>query len=129
MAEHRANPACAGCHKLMDPVGFAMENYDAVGRRRDVVDGKPVDASGGLPDGSKFEGVAGLEQAILRHPDAFASTFSEKLMTYALGRGTEPFDGPAIRKVVTEAEKNDYRFSSFILGIVNSTPFTYRRTQ
>ena len=129
MVEHRANPACAGCHKLMDPVGFAMENYDAVGRRRDVVDGKPVDASGGLPDGSKFEGVAGLEQAILRHPDAFASTFSEKLMTYALGRGTEPFDGPAIRKVVTEAEKNDYRFSSFILGIVNSTPFTYRRTQ
>ena len=129
MAEHRANAACAGCHKLMDPVGFAMENYDAVGRRRDVLDGKPVDASGGLPDGSKFEGVAGLEQAILRHPAAFASTFSEKLMTYALGRGTEPFDGPALRKVVTEAEKNDYRFSSFILGIVNSTPFTYRRTQ
>jgi hypothetical protein len=129
MAEHRANPACAGCHKLMDPVGFALENYDAVGRWRQSVNGKPIDASGGLPDGSKFDGAAGLEQAILRRPDAFANTFSEKLLTYALGRGVEAYDGPAIRKVVREAEANDYRFSSFILGIVDSTPFLMRRSK
>jgi hypothetical protein len=127
MAEHRDNPACSGCHKLMDPVGFSLENYDSVGRWRDAVDGKPIDAWGGLPDGSKFSGVAGLEQAVLRYPDAFAATFSEKLLTYALGRGAEYYDAPAIRKIVHQAEAEDYRFSSFILGIVNSTPFQPRR--
>ena len=85
MAEHRANPACAGCHKLMDPVGFSLENYDAVGRWRTAEDGKPIDASGGLPDGSKFEGVAGLQQALLSRPEVFAGTFTEKLLTYASG--------------------------------------------
>jgi hypothetical protein len=126
MAEHRAKPACAGCHKLMDPVGFSLENYDAVGRWRDAIDGKPLDVSGGLPDGSKFMGVDGLEQAILRHPDAFADTFSEKLLTFALGRGVDFHDAPAIRKVVRDAQAQDFRFSSFILGIVNSTPFQRR---
>jgi hypothetical protein len=126
MAEHRAKPACAGCHKLMDPVGFSLENYDAVGRWRDAIDGKPLDASGGLPDGTKFMGVDGLEQAILRHPDAFADTFSEKLLTFALGRGVDFHDAPAIRKVVRDAQAQDFRFSSFILGIVNSTPFQRR---
>ena len=129
MAEHRDNPACSGCHKLMDPVGFSLENYDAVGRWRDHMDGQPIDASGGLPDGAKFEGVGGLEQALLRHGDAFASTFTEKLLTYALGRGVEPCDGPTVRKIVHEAEARDYRFSSFILGIVNSTPFQMRRSE
>ncbi len=129
MAEHRAHPACAGCHQLMDPVGFSLENYDAVGRWRAAVDGKPIDASGGLPDGSQFEGVAGLEEALLRRPDAFATTFSEKLLTYALGRGVESYDAPAIRKIVRRAQAEDYRFSSFLLGIVNSTPFQMRRSQ
>jgi mono/diheme cytochrome c family protein len=129
LAEHRANPACAGCHKLMDPVGFSMENYDAVGRWRNAEDGVPIDASGGLPDGSKFEGVAGLQQALLSRPEVFAGTFTEKLMTYALGRGVEYYDAPAVRKVVGEARTSDFRFSSFILGIVNSTPFQMRRSQ
>ena len=113
----------------MDPVGFSLENYDAVGRWRDALDGKPIDASGGLPDGSKFEGVAGLEQALLRHPDSFATTFTEKLLTYALGRGVEPYDAPAVRKIVRQAQAEDLRFSTFIVGIVNSTPFQMRRSQ
>jgi hypothetical protein len=129
MAEHRANPACAGCHQLMDPVGFSLENYDAVGRWRTAQDGKAIDASGGLPDGSKFDGIAGLEQALLRQPDAFASTFSEKLLTYALGRGVESYDGPAVRKIVGQARTQDYRFSQFILGAVESVPFQMRRSQ
>ena len=129
MAEHRANPACAGCHRLMDPVGFTFENYDAVGRWRTAEDGKPIDASGGLPDGSKFEGVAGLERAILSRPEVFAGVFTEKLLTYGLGRGVEAYDAPAVRTVVRSAQADDFRFSSFILGIVNSTPFQMRRSQ
>jgi len=129
MAEHRANPACAGCHQLMDPVGFSLENYDAVGRWRTVAEGKRIDASGGLPDGSTFEGVAGLEKAILARPEVFAGTFTEKLLTYALGRGVETYDGPAVRTVVRDAASRDFRFSSFILAIANSTPFQMRRSQ
>jgi len=110
MAEHRANPACSGCHKLMDPVGFSLENYDALGRWRTVEEGKPIDASGGLPDGSKFEGVSGLQQALLSRPELFVSTFSEKLLTYALGRGVEYYDAPAIRKVVRESRTEDFKF-------------------
>lgn len=129
MAEHRANPACSGCHKLMDPVGFAMENFDAVGRWRTAEDGKPIDNSGGLPDGSKFDGVAGLQKALLARPELFAATFTEKLMTYALGRGVEYSDAPAVRGIVRASQGADYQFSSFILGIVNSTPFQMRRSQ
>ena len=129
MAEHRKNPACSGCHQLMDPAGFSLENYDAIGRWRTHDTNTPIDASGGLPDGSKFEGIAGLEQAILKHPELFATTFTEKLLTYALGRGVEYYDEPAVRKIVREAGANDFRFSSFILGIVNSTPFQMRRSQ
>jgi hypothetical protein len=129
MAEHRANPACSGCHQLMDPVGFSLENYDAVGRWRAADNGKPVDASGGLPDGSKFDGVAGLEKALLARPEVFAGTLTEKLFTFALGRGVEPYDGPAIRAVVQSAAAKEFPFSSFILGIVNSTPFQMRRSQ
>src|SRR2546428_12635027 len=81
LAQHRANPACAGCHKLMDPAGFSMENYDAVGRWRDRADGKPIDASGALPDGSTFQGVAGLQKALLSRPELFVGTFTEKLLT------------------------------------------------
>jgi mono/diheme cytochrome c family protein len=128
MAEHRANPACAGCHQLMDPVGFTLENYDAVGRWRTAEDGKPIDTSGGLPDGSKFEGIAGLQRALLSRPEVFAGVFTEKLLTYALGRGVESYDAPAVRGVVRATQANDYRFSSFIQAIVSSTPFQMRRS-
>jgi hypothetical protein len=129
IAEHRANPACAGCHNIMDPLGFSLENYDAVGRWRTTEDALPIDASGGLPDGTKFDGITGLQKALLSRPDVFASTFTEKLITYALGRGVEFYDGPAIRKIVRDAEGTDYRFSSIIAGIASSTPFQMRRSK
>jgi hypothetical protein len=129
MAQHRANPACAGCHALMDPIGFSMENYDAIGRWRTHESGKPIDADGGLPDGSKFEGVAGLQKALLSRPEGFVNTMAEKLLTYSLGRGVEYYDGPAVRKIVRESRDQDYRFSSLVLGIVNSTPFQMRNAQ
>jgi hypothetical protein len=128
LAEHRANAACASCHDLMDPVGFALENFDAVGRWRTYEDGVPVDVSGGLPDGSKFEGVDALEQGLLKRPELFVATVAEKLLTFALGRGIETYDGPAIRKIVKEAGADDFRFSSVILGVVNSTPFQMRKS-
>ena len=129
MAEHRANPACAGCHKLMDPIGFSLENYDAVGRWRTTEGGVAVDAAGGLPDGSTFTGAAGLRLALLRNPELFVTTTTEKLLTYALGRGVEENDAPAVRGIVRAARSDDYRFSSLVLGIVNSTPFQMRRSQ
>ena len=127
LAEHRANAACASCHSLMDPVGFSLENFDAIGRWRTIEDGLPIDVTGGLPDGSKFAGVSGLEKNLLQHPDMFVGTLTEKLLTFALGRGIEPSDAPAVRKIVREAQANDYHFSSVILGIVNSAPFTMRK--
>ena len=127
LAEHRANAACASCHNLMDPVGFSLENFDAIGRWRDLEEGSPIDATGGLPDGSKFVGVSGLEEGLLQRPELFVSTLTEKLLTFALGRGVEPCDAPAVRKIVREARADDYRFSSVILGIVNSTPFKMRK--
>jgi hypothetical protein len=112
----------------MDPVGFSLENFDAVGRWRTIEEGKPVDASGGLPDGSKFTGVAGLEEGLLSRPEVFVGTLAEKLLTFALGRGVEYYDGPAIRKIVRDSQKADYRFSSIIVGLTTSTPFTMRRS-
>ncbi len=129
LAEHRANPACSGCHNLIDPVGFSLENFDAVGRWRTMESGAAIDASGGLPDGSQFSGVDGLEQALLQRPEVFAGTVTEKLLTFALGRGVEPYDGPAVRKIVREAKADDYRISSLILGITASTPFQMRRSR
>jgi hypothetical protein len=129
MAQHRDNPACSGCHKLMDPIGFSMENYDAIGRWRTMEDGKPLDVKGTLPDGTSFEGVTGLQRALLSRPELFATTFTEKLMTYALGRGVEYYDGPAVRAIVRDAEARNYRFSAFISDIVKSTPFQMRRAQ
>jgi hypothetical protein len=129
IAEHRANPACAGCHKIMDPLGFSLESYDAVGRWRTVDDSLPIDASGELPDGSKFDGTAGLLKALLSRPKIFAGTFSEKLMTYALGRGVEYYDSPAVRKIVRDAEGADYRFSAIIVGIAQSAPFQMRTSK
>jgi hypothetical protein len=129
LALHRANMPCAGCHRLMDPVGFSLENYDAVGRWRTIEEEKPIDSTGGLPDGSTFQGVEGLKKAVLSRPELFVSTFTEKLLTYALGRGVEYYDAPAVRNIVADARTKNYRFSSVVLGIVNSTPFQMRRTQ
>ncbi len=129
LAQHRADAACASCHNLIDPVGFALENFDAVGRWRDIENGVPVDATGGLPDGREFEGVAGLEQGLLDRPEIFVSTLTEKLLTYAIGRGHEHFDAPAIRKIVRDAKEHDYRFSALIEGIVTSTPFQMRMSK
>ncbi|MBI2479063.1 MAG: DUF1592 domain-containing protein [Planctomycetia bacterium] len=129
LAQHRANPVCASCHDVMDPVGFSLENFDAVGRWRDLEAGLPVDATGGLPDGSQFSGVAGLERGLLDRPELFVGTMAEKLMTYAIGRGVEHFDAPAIRQIVRDAEADDFRFASLILGIVQSTPFQMRESK
>ena len=128
LAQHRANTACASCHNLMDPVGFSLENFDAIGRWRTTEDGSPLDASGGLPDGSKFTGVSGLEEGLRKRPELFVGTLTEKLLVFALGRGIEPYDAPAVRKIVQQAQMKNYRFSSVILGIVNSTPFTMRKS-
>jgi hypothetical protein len=129
LAAHRANPACASCHNLIDPVGFALDQFDAVGRWRDLEEGQPVDASGALPDGSEFSGVAGLEDGLLRRPDLFVSSLTEKLMVYALGRGLEYHDAPTVRRIVAGAREEDYRLSSLILGIVRSVPFQMRRAE
>lgn len=128
LTAHRANPACASCHDLMDPIGFALENYDAIGRWRTTEEHKPIDASGGLPDGTTFVGVGALERGLLQRPELFAGAMSEKLLIFALGRGVEPHDAPAIRQIVRRAQVEKYRFSSLILGIVGSTPFQMRRT-
>ena len=129
LAEHRRSESCAGCHRLMDPVGLALENYDAAGRFRTMEAGRPVDASGGLPDGSRFTGVEGLQRAVLKRPELFATTLTEKLMTYALGRGLNERDAPAVRKVVREASGDGYRFSSIVRGIVVSIPFRMRTAE
>jgi mono/diheme cytochrome c family protein len=129
LALHRANSACASCHNLMDPVGFALENYDAVGRWRTEEDGTPIDAAGNLPDGTKFEGASGLQQALLSRPELFVSALTEKLLTYALGRGLEYYDAPAVREIVRHAGQNDFRFSWLIAGIAGSRPFQMRRSQ
>ena len=129
MVQHRENPACSVCHAPMDPIGFALQNYDAIGEWRDVNEGgTPVDATGVLPDGSRFEGRAGLSGLLLARPDDFVGTVTEKLLTYALGRGMEHYDAPTVRKIVRRAAGEDYRWSSIILGIVNSAPFQMRRS-
>jgi hypothetical protein len=129
LLKHRANPACASCHNSIDPVGFALENFDALGRWRTAEDGQPVDAGGGLPDGSRFVGVQGLETALLHRPEIFVDTLAEKLLTYALGRGIEYYDGPAVREIVRKAKAADYHFNDLILAIVGSPPFQMRTSQ
>ncbi len=128
LRKHRANPACASCHDTIDPAGFALENFDAVGRWRDSEADRPVDTSGGLPDGSAFEGVAGLEASLLRRPEVFVTTLTEKLLTFALGRGMDLADGAAVRQIVRGARDQDDRLSAIVCGIVKSVPFRMRRT-
>jgi hypothetical protein len=129
LAEHRSNAVCASCHNLMDPVGLSMEKFDAIGRRRNDEGGIPIDASGGLPDGSTFEDVAGLEKALLSRPEIFVGTLAEKLLTYGLGRGVEYYDAPTIRAIVRAARAHDFRVSALVLGIVNSAPFQMRMSR
>ncbi len=129
MEQHRANPACAACHRLMDPLGFALENFDGLGAwRESVAPGSgPIDSSGTLPDGTPFNGPAGLRDVLMKKRDMFVETFTERLLTYALGRGLEEYDQAAIRKVTREAAADNQTWSSIILGIVKSTPFQMRR--
>jgi mono/diheme cytochrome c family protein len=126
MEMHRASPACAGCHRVMDPLGFAMENFDAVGAWRAHEGGLPIDASGRLADGSAIDGVVALRQALVSRSDVFVRTFTEKLLTYALGRGLQYSDMPVVRAIVRDAGRHDYRISSLVMGIVTSTPFQMR---
>ncbi|MCY3843140.1 MAG: DUF1592 domain-containing protein [Acidobacteria bacterium] len=129
LEQHRANPVCASCHRIMDPLGFALENFDGIGRWRSVaVDGTPVDASGTLTDGTGVDGPATLRRALIARQDNFVTTVAEKLLTYAVGRGVESFDGPAVRGIVAAAAAGDYRWSALVEGIVRSTPFQMRRS-
>ena len=123
MELHRANPVCAGCHANMDPLGFAMENFDAIGTWRVVADGSPVDNSGALPDGTKVNGPHGLRELVEARQALFLETVTEKLLTYTLGRGIEYYDRPTVRRIVKDAAANNYHWSSIILGITNSAPF------
>jgi cytochrome c553 len=126
MAAHRANAVCASCHNVMDPIGFALENFDAVGAWRTKEPGGFIDATGQLASGAKVDGVAGLRASLLDRPDVFVQTMTEKMLTYALGRGVDYHDMPAVRAVVRGAATSDYRFSSIVMGIVNSAPFQMR---
>ena len=131
MEEHRASPQCSVCHRLMDPIGFALENFDGIGRWRDAAGEEgseaAIDSSGVLPDGTAFNGPAGLREILLRKRNQFVEAFTERLLTYALGRGVEEYDAPAIRRIAREASADDQKWSSIILGIVNSNPFQMRR--
>ena len=127
MEEHRANPACSSCHRMMDPIGFALENFDGIGKWRTKEAGQRLDASGQLVDGSKIDGVVSLRQGLLRYSPQFVRTVTEKLLTYALGRGVEYDDMPVVRSVAREAAKNDYSLSAIVLEIVKSAPFQMNR--
>jgi mono/diheme cytochrome c family protein len=126
---HRANPVCAGCHKLMDPIGFSMENFDAVGHWRTKDHGAAIDASGTLFNGSTVNGVTGLRQMLVNRPEVFVGVMTEKMLTYALGRGITHTDMPAVRKIVQDARSRDYRFSALVLGVAKSTPFQFKEAK
>jgi hypothetical protein len=126
LTRHMADPGCAACHNLMDPLGFALENFDFIGRWRDAEGGAPVDPHGVFVDGSALTGPAGLRQVLLTHSELFVQTFSEKLLTYALGRSLEPTDMPAVRAIVRGAARDDYRLSALVLGVVESVPMQMR---
>jgi hypothetical protein len=124
MEVHRANPACASCHRRMDPLGFALENFDALGKWRTASDGAPIDPSAAFPDGTRFEGAAGLRDLLVINKEDFVRTFSGKLLAYAVGRGLDYHDEPALRAIARDAEAAGYSWSSIIIGIVKSPPFS-----
>jgi hypothetical protein len=127
MVQHRVNPVCSTCHARMDPIGFALDNFDAVGKWRTLAEsGMPIDPSGVLPDGTKFNGVVGLRDHLIQRPYEFLHTMTEKLFTYALGRTLEYYDSSAVRTVLRDSAGENYQFSAFIQGIVESTPFQMR---
>lgn len=128
LEQHRASPTCASCHARMDPLGFALENFDPIGQWRDEEQEVPIDASTVLPDGTKVDGPVAFRNALLSRREEFVTTFTEKLLTYALGRGVEYYDAPAVRRIVKGAEAREYRWSDIVLGIVKSLPFQMRRT-
>jgi hypothetical protein len=129
MEMHRANPVCASCHKLMDPIGFALENFDAIGgyRARYADADAPVDASGLLFDGSEFQTAEEFRREFMKHADRVVHTVTEKVLTYSLGRGLEYYDQPTVRAIVRASAEENYTWSSLILGVIESTPFQYRR--
>ena len=126
MIQHRAAPACAGCHARMDPIGFAMENFDAVGRWRERDGEHPIDATGVFPEGTKFEGIPGLKRELLRQPEQFVGTVVERLLMYATGRNLQYYDAPTVRAVMREAKPANYTLASLVLGVVKSRPFQMR---
>jgi hypothetical protein len=129
LEQHRQNAICASCHTRMDPLGFGLENFDAIGAWRTREGQFTIDASGTLPDGRSFDGPRGLESILRAQPDVFAECLTRKLLIYALGRGLEPDDDAAVKQIVKNAGTDDYRFSSLILGIVKSEPFQKRRSE
>ena len=126
MIQHRTNQPCKGCHQIMDPIGLSLENFDGIGRWRMVDSGAKIDASGQLVDGTPVDGVVSLRKALMNYPDAFVQTMTEKLLMYAVGRASRPYDMPAIRSITREAARNNYLFSSLVVAIVNSDPFQMR---
>jgi hypothetical protein len=128
MERHRASAVCAGCHRVMDPIGFAMENFDGIGRWRATEDGAAIDASGTLFTGAKLDGVNALRQEMTKRPEVFVGVLTERMLTYAVGRGLEHYDMPAVRAIVRDARSTDYRFSSIVLGVVRSVPFQMKET-
>jgi hypothetical protein len=126
MEEHRKNPACASCHAVMDPIGFSLDEFDAIGRTRTTDGDVPVDATGALPDGRTIAGINGLRALIVGQPEQFVRTVTEKLLTYAVGRGVEYYDMPTVRGIVRDASASDYSWSSIVLSIVKSQPFQMR---
>jgi hypothetical protein len=129
MEQHRKNPACNSCHRVIDPLGLALENFDVTGAWRIRDSGNPVDPTGDLYDGTKMDGPIGLRNALLKHSDAFVLSFTENLMTYALGRRVEFYDMPAVRAVIRDAAKNGNKMSAFILGVAKSHAFQMSRAE
>ena len=126
MEQHRANPACASCHKIMDPIGLSLENFDAVGSWRVRDAGTSVDPNGDMYDGSKLDGPVSLRKAVINHSDAFIGSFTENLLTFAVGRVLDERDMPTVRAIARGAAKDNNRFAAFVLGVVKSPPFLMR---
>ncbi len=128
LERHRADPACSSCHNIMDPIGLAMEKFDAVGRWRDLDEtGQPINSAGELANGTAIDGPVDLKLALIEQPELFANTFTNRLLTYAIGRGLEYYDMPTVRAIVDNAAADDYRFSAIVHGIVNSAPFRMKQ--